>query len=677
VHTAMSEHVDPEMGEQSAGGVEAPPGARGGFHARLLDAVEQSIVATDPEGRIVFWNRAAERLYGWAAAEVLGRSLIGVRLWDETTDRSDEIAAAVSRRESWSGDVCARRRDGSTFEALVSVTPMVDGAGELVAVVGVTTDITARKAAEERAHRLSVIVESSPDAVIGSDLEGRVTTWNPAAEELYGYSGSEILGEHIAVLAPEDRQEEITFLLAHVRRGQPVRNFETVRRRKGGELVHVSLTVSPIVDESGEVVGIAGTARDITEQVRLAEAADRQRRRLEEVERLAALRNVERQAAERASQAKSEFISRMSHELRTPLNAVLGFAQILELEAGEEHREAVDQILRAGHHLLDLINEVLDIARIESGHLNLSLEPVEVGDVLRAAMELIAPSAARREITMLMPEDLEPGLAVVADRQRTLQVLLNLLSNAVKYNRRGGRVVVGVDAAAGDRVRISVADTGPGVDPADFERMFMPFERLGAEQTDIEGTGVGLPLARGLVEKMRGSMGVHSELGQGARFWVELPLAVDEPEQPTTREAPRLQPRPVQDMVVLYIDDNLANVRLVERVLQMRPGVNLMSAMQGRLGLELAREHHPDLILLDVHLPDLSGADVLAELRSEPATAEVPVAIVSADASTRMVQKFQEAGAHFYLTKPFDLDELLEIVDTVRAGTRGLDSDPG
>ncbi|WP_208029748.1 PAS domain S-box protein [Rhabdothermincola sediminis] len=673
----MSEHIGSQTGEPPGAGASGPPAVGSGFRARLLDAVEQSIVATDPEGRIIFWNRAAERLYGWPVAEVIGRSLMGAELWGDTADRGDEIASAVSRRESWSGDVRARRRDGSTFPALLSVTPMVGDDGELVAVVGVTTDITTRKAAEERARRLSVIVESSPDAIIGSDLEGRVTTWNPAAEELYGYSGSEILGEHIAVLAPEDRQEEITFLLAHVSRGQAVRNFETVRRRKSGELIHVSLTVSPILGEHGEVVGVAGTTRDITEQVRLAAAAEQHRRRLEEVERLAALRNVERQAAERASQAKSEFISRMSHELRTPLNAVLGFAQILQLEAGEEHREAVEQILRAGHHLLDLINEVLDIARIESGHLNLSLEPVEVSDVLRAATELIAPSAMRREIAMLMPGDIEPGLAVVADRQRLMQVLLNLLSNAVKYNRRGGRVELGVEHVAEDRVRISVTDTGPGVDPADFERIFMPFERLGAEQTDIEGTGVGLPLARGLVEKMRGAMGVHSELGQGATFWVELPLAVHEPEQPTTREAPRLQPRPVQDMVVLYIDDNLANVRLVERVLQMRAGVELMSAMQGRLGLELAREHHPDLILLDVHLPDLCGADVLAELRAEPATAEVPVAVVSADASTRMVQKFEQAGADFYLTKPFDLDELLEIVDRVRSGTEGGDSISG
>ncbi|WP_334143989.1 PAS domain S-box protein [Rhabdothermincola sp.] len=673
----MSEHGGPEPGDLADAGAGGLQAVGSDFHTRLLDAVEQSIVATDSEGRIIFWNRAAERLYGWPAVEVLGQSLIGLGLWADHADKGDEIASAVSRRESWSGEVRARRRNGSTFLALVWVTPMLDDHGELVAVVGVTTDITARKEAEDRAHRLSVIVESSPDAIIGSDLEGRITTWNPAAEELYGYSGPEILGEHIAVLAPEDRQEEVTFLLAHVRRGQAVRNFETVRRRKGGELINVSLTVSPILGKHGEVVGIAGTTRDITERVRLAEAAEQHRRRLEELERLAALRNVERQAAERASQAKSEFISRMSHELRTPLNAVLGFAQILELEAGEQHREAVEQILRAGHHLLDLINEVLDIARIESGHLNLSLEPVDVSDVLQAAAELITPSAMRREITLLMPQDLETGMAVVADRQRLMQVLLNLLSNAVKYNRRAGRVELGVEQVAGDRLRISVTDTGPGVDPADFDRIFMPFERLGAEQTDIEGTGVGLPLARGLVEKMRGSMGVHSELGQGATFWIELPLAVEEPELPVPREAPSLQGPPVEDMLVLYIDDNLANVRLVERVLQMRPGVELMSAMQGRLGLELAREHRPDLILLDVHLPDLCGADVLAELRSELTTAEIPVAIVSADASMRMVQKFHEAGAHFYLTKPFDLDELLEIVDTVRSGTGGAGSIAG
>lgn len=655
--------------------------ARNQFQARLLDAVGQAVVASGLDGRVLFWNRAAERLYGWSAEEAVGRQLADLGLTAAAAEAEREIAAAAARGESWSGDLPARRRDGSTFCALLTTSPLLDEAGEAVAWVGVTTDITARNEAEQRARRLSAIVESSPDAIVGVDLEGRVTIWNPGAESLYGYPASEMLGQSVSILAPEDRQEEVAFLLQHVGKGEWVRNFDTVRRRKDGGLVNVAITVSPIFDADGGVVGVSCSARDITERIRLAEEVERNRRRLEEAERIAALRNVERQAAERASQAKSEFISRMSHELRTPLNAVLGFAQLLEIEAGDEHREAIDHILQAGHHLLDLINEVLDIARIESGHLNLSLEPVELDDVLQAAVGLIAPSAGRREITILLPEQMEPGLAVVADRQRLLQVLLNLLSNSVKYNRLGGRVEISVEpiaddarSAGTDRVRISVTDTGPGVDPADFERLFMPFERLGAEQSEIEGTGVGLPLARGLVERMNGVMGVESEVGRGATFWFELPQAGGEPEPPMPREARRLQHRPADEMAVLYIDDNLANVRLVERVLQMRPGVKLISAMQGRLGIELACEHHPDLILLDVHLPDLSGGDVLRELKSDPATADIPVAIVSADASPRVVEKFEHEGAHFYLTKPFNLDELLDMVDAVRGGAGDDDS---
>ncbi|MEJ5254423.1 MAG: PAS domain S-box protein [Acidimicrobiales bacterium] len=676
-------------GHVVSGELEPPVGVgRAGRTVRLADlrlmfqALDTGIILQDREGRILDANAAAAAILGVPRAELVldppvarewrGRGPDGTELTDGERRGEELLRTGVPLVGRTVG---IDRPDGSVVWTEMSVFPVADddAVGEPSGLLIVFRDITKQREAEERSRRLSAILESTPDAIVGMDLDGRVNVWNAGAEAVYGYPASEILGQPVSILAPEDRLEEVSFLLEYVAKGESVRNFETVRRRRDGQLVNVAITVCPIRDGDGRVVGLSCCGRDITDRIRLAEEIERNRRRLEEAERIAALRNVERQAAERASRAKSEFISRMSHELRTPLNAVLGFAQLLEMQAGDEHREAIEQILRAGRHLLDLINEVLDIARIESGRVKLSLEPVELDEVLREAVDLIRPSAARRELEIVLPAQMESGLAVVADRQRLMQVLLNLLSNAVKYNRRAGRIELAVGVGADERVRVSVTDTGPGVDPADFDRIFMPFERLGADQTEIEGSGVGLSLARGLVEAMSGVMGVESEPGRGATFWLELPRARQEPRPPTHHRAPALEPRAVEDLSVLYIDDNLANVRLVERVLQMRPGVKLISAMQGRLGFELAREHQPDLILLDVHLPDLSGGDVLRELKCDPATSGIPVAIVSADATPRVVQKFEQDGAHFYLTKPFNIEELLEMVDAVRRGPREVD----
>lgn len=382
------------------------------------------------------------------------------------------------------------------------------------------------------------------------------------------------------------------------------------------------------------------------------------------------LRNSEREA-ERANRAKTEFLSRMSHELRTPLNSILGFSQLLELDGlGESHGDSLRQIQRAGRHLLDLINEVLDVARIESGRLDLSFEPVSVEEVAGAARDLIAPTAREQGI-VLQPIELPDGpFRVQADRQRLLQVLLNLLSNAVKYNRPNGdvRIICHVSGGTGT---ISVRDTGPGLSIAERRRLFVPFERLGAEQTGIEGTGVGLALSRGLVERMGGALSVSSEVGAGCTFTVELPEGVES--DPSVPDKTELLATPSDagtavegDCTILYIEDNLANVRLVERVLARRPDVHLLTAVQGRLGLDIARQQVPSLILLDLHLPDMHGSEVLRRLREDPALNAVPVVILSADATNASVENLRSQGADDYLTKPFDVVQLLAFVDRAR-----------
>ncbi|MGH7277552.1 MAG: ATP-binding protein, partial [Candidatus Rokuibacteriota bacterium] len=375
--------------------------------------------------------------------------------------------------------------------------------------------------------------------------------------------------------------------------------------------------------------------------------------------------------ADHANQAKSDFVSRMSHELRTPLNGILGFAQLLEMDVlSSDQRESVEHILKGGRHLLVLINEVLDIARIEAGKLSISLEPVFVSDVVRGAIDLLRPQAAARRVQL--PEALSCDRYVTADRQRLQQVLLNLLSNAVKYNHEGGAVTLVCEELPGGRVRIAVGDTGPGIAPAMLDRLFTPFDRLGAEQAGIEGTGLGLALSRRLVEAMGGELRVDSRLGEGTILMVDL-AAADGPRAALGVEAAAATADVATGTMqgtVLYIEDNMANLRLFERLMGRRPGLTLLSAIQGSQGLDLARAHRPGVIILDLHLPDVPGEEVLARLREDAATREIPVIILSADATPGQIARLMAQGASAYLTKPLDVGQMLSLLDDI-FGARG------
>jgi signal transduction histidine kinase/CheY-like chemotaxis protein len=435
---------------------------------------------------------------------------------------------------------------------------------------------------------------------------------------------------------------------------------------------------SPVLSPDGELAYIIHSVEDVTEVVRLEQlgtaqehlAADlrlRNARVEEEVRQRSMELREAKEAADKANAAKSEYLSRMSHELRTPLNAILGFAQLLELEdLGEEQRENLHFILSAARHLLALINEVLDIAAIEAGRLPLSLEPVAVADVVAETVSLIRPLADQHQVLLVSPSQ-EFQVHVLGDRQRLKQILLNLLSNAVKYNRQGGRVELECSPAEGDRLRLEVLDTGPGIAPEAIDQLFVPFERLGVEESGVEGAGLGLPLSRRLAEAMGGTLEVATTVGQGSRFWVELPVAegqVERAERKQELEMPAA-PEPESPLTVLYIEDNLSNLQLVERVLSRRPGVRLISAMRPQLGLELAAEHDPDLILLDLHLPDMPGQEVFRRLQAEPRTAQVPVVVLSADARPSLIDELLGQGVRAFMTKPLDVKELLELLQTI------------
>jgi PAS domain S-box-containing protein len=514
--------------------------------------------------------------------------------------------------------------------------------------------------------RLNAILDNSPAIIAMKDIAGHYVFVNHQFERTLGMKRNEVVGRTDHELFAPRLADMYRANDAEVLRQRAAITFEEPAL-SGADIFVYASSKFPLLGPDGQPYATCTISTNITDR----KHADDELK-------------TARLEAERANRAKSEFVSRMSHDLRTPLNAVLGFAQLLAAEKlPEEQVECVRQILRGGGHLLDLINEVLDIARIETGHLSLSPEPVDVKEIVGHAVALVAPMARQRHISVLIDDTPLSAISVLADRQRLSQILLNLLSNGVKYNREAGSVTVGFARGADDAFRIMITDTGAGIPPKKLHLLFRPFERLGAESTAIEGTGLGLTLSRGLAEAMGGSIGVVSRLGSGSTFWVELQIAKEssrplafEPDDAT------IDYQEGQPANVLYIEDNISNVRLMERVLARRPAVTLATAADGYHGVSQALARRPDLVLLDLHLPDLPGEEVLRRLKSEPTLVDIPVVVLSADATPGQVRRLLASGAAAYLTKPFAIQEVLAVVDRTLNARRRMkfhikESEPG
>ncbi|GKS07829.1 PAS domain S-box protein [Pseudomonas syringae pv. theae] len=507
------------------------------------------------------------------------------------------------------------------------------------------------RALRDNEERLRLIIEGVKDyGIFALDRNGYVTTWNAGAERIKGYTEQEIIGQHFSVFYLPQECPQHPDMALHEATVNGRYTEESWRRRKDGSRFWASVVITAQYDSNDELRGFSKITRDISDR-RVAEIA----------------LGTAREEAERASRAKSEFLSRMSHELRTPLNSILGFAQLLDMDSHASQRPQVGHILRAGQHLLKLINEVLDIARIEAGHVSLSLEPVSLSSVLKETLVLVSPMAADGNIELEELPHLPDELGVIADRQRLVQVLLNLLSNAIKYNRPDGQVRIEVDRSA-EHVTVSVVDTGYGIAPERLGQLFKPFERLDANPS-VEGTGLGLALSKSMLEMMNGTLSVQTTQNEGCRFTLALPfVAVHAPTVATPRPAdavpmPRPAARPAYHGKLLCIEDNLSSMALIETLLQRRPGIQLLSSMQGQLGLDLARQHAPQLILLDLNLPDIKGLEVLQRLRRLPATANTPVLMITADASANAQRELKEAGATAILIKPIQVPVFLALLD--------------
>jgi PAS domain S-box-containing protein len=631
---------------------------------RLTENSADMVQIVGADTRIVYTGPSVLRLLGYHPDEIAGTSAMDYLHPDDvppTVARFGQMLEMPGRPVHVEYRVWDKGRgEWRWFEAnAMTLSPTSADEG----IVVNARDITARKEAAEALRRseerFRAMIENAHDGIAILQPDGRTRYQSPSMERLVGH-------------APGDTEGRPLFDFVHPADAPRVRDtLEAIARFPGstGAVEYRYLHADGgwrILEAFGRTLlpasadeGIVANVRDVTG-----------RRQAEEALRAA------KAEAERANDAKSEFLSRMSHELRTPLNSILGFAQILEgVEMEARDKRAVRHILTAGEHLLGLINEVLDIARIEAGSQALSLEPVDLDAVIDEALGLVRPLAAARGIHVEPPATPAAGL-VRADRQRLTQVLLNLLSNAVKYNRPEGRVAIGavaVDARGGPpRVRVWVEDTGTGVPAARRDELFTPFARLGAEMRGIDGTGLGLALSRRLAEAMGGRLWLADSTAEGSTFCVELEAAGegDETVPPGEGDAAVEGAAPVPAATLLYVEDNLANLSLVEQLLAYRPGWRLVPALQGQLGLELAREHAPDVVLLDLHLPDVPGEQVLRQLRADPRTARLPVVVVTADATPRTMARLRAAGADAYLTKPLRVDAFLTAVDAALARRR-------
>jgi len=509
----------------------------------------------------------------------------------------------------------------------------------------------AEAALRESEQRFRTILTHVPIGVIYTDLRGSVKQTNPRFCEMTGYAEDELLGMSAAQYThPEDvvQDEELT---AQLVRGEiPMYRRHKRYVSKQGETVWVQSTVSLLRDAQGQPRRILGVVEDITEHLKL-----------EEAERA-------REAAEASNRAKSDFLSRMSHELRTPLNAMLGFAQLLELDSRHPLTPAqqpwVAQIQQAGWHLLEMINDVLDLSRIDSGNLRLQTETLNLADVLAASVSLVEGEAAQRRILIL--QELDPAISsVLGDATRVKQILTNLLSNAVKYNVDGGRIHVASRRDGADHVEIAVTDTGLGMTPQQTAELFQPFNRLGRERSTLEGTGIGLVISQRLAELMGGSLRAQSVSGQGSSFILSLPCAPFPDSQPSGLDELVQSSAEYHRRRVHYVEDNETNVEVMRGILAQRPQVELSVSITGLDGLAAVRQRLPDLILLDMHLPDISGMELLRHLKSDRRTAGIPIVIVSADALAHQIDAAFEAGASHYLTKPVNVGELLSVLDAL------------
>ncbi len=557
--------------------------------------------------------------------------------------------------------------------------------GSDVGKAAVITEVRRQKALLKTGALQTAILTSANFSIIATDEKGIIQLFNVGAERMLGYLAADVVNK-INPSDIHDPQEVMTraealslelgttitpgFEALAFKASRGIEDiYELTYICKDGSRFPAIVSITALRDDYDEIIGylLIGTDNSARKQVELE---------LKEAMGV----------AKKANLAKSDFLSSMSHELRTPLSAILGFAQLIESGSPlptPSQKRSIEQILKAGWYLLELINEVLDLALIESGKLSLSPEPMSLVEVMLECQAMIESQAEKRGISVRFPQ-FEIPYFVIADRTRVKQVLINLLSNAIKYNRPDGTVVVTYSASPAGRVRICVEDSGEGLPPGKLAQLFQPFNRLGQEASTEQGTGIGLVVSKRLIELMGGAIGVESTVGKGSVFWIELNLTAERQTiEMAAAPTPGIQtkiPADAQLRTLLYVEDNAANLMLVEDLIARRADLRLLSAQDGLQGITIARTAQPDVILMDINLPGISGIRALKILAEDPATAHIPVVALSANAMPHDIERGLEAGFYRYLTKPIKvnefmatLDRALEFADTGREGAKEVD----
>ena len=656
----------------------------GALQSAIFNSANFSSIATDAKGVIQIFNVGAENMLGYAAADVMNKitpadisdpqeviaraKALSVELGTPITPGFEALVFKASRGIEDIYELTYIRKDGSRFPAVVSVTALRDAQNAIIGYLLIGTDNTARKQIEAEQKKLDQrlrdqqfytrsLIESNIDAIMTTDPSGIITDVNKQMEALTGCTRDELIGAPFKnyFTDPERAEAAIKLVLSE----KKVTDYELTARARDGEKTEVSYNATTFYDRDRTLQGVFAAARDVTERKRNEQALQETNVELESA----------KSAAEKANLAKSDFLSSMSHELRSPLNAILGFAQLMESASPpptDSQQESIAHILQAGWHLLKLINEILDLAVIESGKVSLSLESVSLDEVMSECQAMMEPQAQQRGIKLTFPQFACP-FHVVADRTRLKQIVINLLSNAIKYNRDHGTVVVACSTSAPGRTRISFEDTGAGLSPEKQALLFQPFNRLGQEAGGVAGTGIGLVVTKRLAELMSGVLGVESAAGAGSVFWCELntsaaPHFEDDGGESASLEEP---PAPASEGVrtLLYVEDNPANMKLVEQLIARRPDLKLLTAVNGTLGIEVATASQPAVILMDINLPGISGTEALAVLRGDPATAHIPVVALSANAMPRDIEMGLDAGFFRYLTKPIKVKEFMDTLN--------------
>jgi PAS domain S-box-containing protein len=649
----------------------------GALQRAIFNSANFSIIATDAQGVIQIFNVGAERMLGYVAAEVVDRitpaavsdpqeviaraKALSVELETPIAPGFEALVFKASRGIEDIYELTYIRKDGSRFGAVVSVTALRDPQNAIIGYLLIGTDNTARQQVEEERKKLDQrlrdqqfytrsLIESNIDALITTDPAGIIADVNKQMEALTDCTRDELIGAPFKnyFTDPERAEAGIKLVLSQGK----VTNYELTARSRDERRTVVSCNATTFYDRDRNLQGVIAAARDITERKRLDNELE-----------------SAKFTAERANLAKSDFLSSMSHELRSPLNAMLGFAQLMESGTPPptaDQKASIEQILQAGWYLLELINEILDLALIESGKMSLSPEPISLTELLADCQAMIEPQAKKRGIHVYFPRFDSPCY-VKGDRTRLKQVMVNLLSNSIKYNRAGGIVEVTCGVRNSEQVRISLRDTGEGLSREKLTQLFQPFNRLGQEAGTEEGTGIGLVVCKRLVELMGGEIGAESTVGVGSVFWIELNSALAPQLAAYTIEPPTVAQAQVHGnhraRTVLYVEDNPANLMLVENLLARRSDIRLLSARDGTSGIETARSARPEVVLMDINLPGISGTEALRILAQDPATAHIPVIALSANAMPRDIVKGLEAGFFRYLTKPIKFNEFMDTLN--------------